>query len=72
MVDGFLMPHPQDLNRNGGGTMIYIHEYTPSELLKKHVFPEDIEGLFVKLNFRKSKWLLMGAYILHRKGIATL
>ena len=72
MVDGFLMPHPQDWNRNGGGIMIYIHNYTPSKLLKKHVFPEDIEGLFVELNFRKSKWLLMGAYTLHRKAIATL
>ena len=30
--------------------------------LSKHVFPDNIEGLFLQLNFRKSKWLLMGAY----------
>ena len=42
--------------------MIYIRDDFPSKLLTKHVFPDDIEGLFVELNFRKSKWLLMGAY----------
>ena len=42
--------------------MIYILDDIPSKLLTKHVFPDDIEGLFVELNFRKSKWLLMGAY----------
>ena len=42
--------------------MIYIRDDIPSILLTKHVFPDDIEGLFVELNFRKSKWLLMGAY----------
>ena len=62
MVDGFSMPYRQDRNRNGGGIMIYIRDDIPSILLTKHVFPDDIEGLFVELNFRKSKWLLMGAY----------
>ena len=42
--------------------MIYIRDDVPSKLLTKHVFPDDIEGLFVEANFRKSKWLLMGAY----------
>ena len=62
MVHGFSMPYRQDRNRNGGGIMIYIRDDIPSILLTKHVFPDDIEGLFVELNFRKSKWLLMGAY----------
>ena len=42
--------------------MIYIRDDIPSKLLLKHVFPDDIEGSFVELNFRKSKWLLMRAY----------
>ena len=33
--------------------MIYIHEDIPSKRLDKHVFPYDMEGLFVELNFRK-------------------
>ena len=34
----------------------------PSQLLTKHSFPNDIEGLFVEINSRKSKWLLIGTY----------
>ena len=34
----------------------------PSKLLTKHSFPNDTEGLFVEINFRKSKWLLFGTY----------
>ena len=51
--------------------MIYIHDNFPSKLLTKHVFPDDIEGLFVELNFRKSKWLLMGAYHPPSQSTAT-
>ena len=42
--------------------MIYIRENIPSKLLEKHNFSDDIEGLFVELNFRKVKWLLFGTY----------
>ena len=35
--------------------MIYVRDDIPSKLLKKHFFPNDIEGLFVQLNFRKFK-----------------
>ena len=62
MVDGFSMPYRQDRNRNGDGIMIYIRDDIPSKLLTKHVFPDNIKGLFVELNFRKSRWLIMGAY----------
>ena len=44
-----------DRNRNGGGVMIYIRDGIPSRLLSKHVFPSDIEGLYIELNFRKCK-----------------
>ena len=71
MVDGFSMPYRQDRNRNGGGIMIYIRDDIPSILLTKHVFPDDVEGLFVELNFRKSKLLLMGAYHRPSQSVAT-
>ena len=38
----------------------------PSKLLTKHNLPSGVEGLFVELNFRKSKWLLFGTYHLHK------
>ena len=34
----------------GGGVLIYVREDIPSKLLNKHVFPNDIEGLFIEIN----------------------
>ena len=61
-IDGFSIPYRLDRNRNGGGVIVYIREDIPSKLLLKFSFKEDIEGLFVEINFRKSKWLLGRIY----------
>ena len=42
--------------------MIYICENIPSKLLTKYFLPSDIECIFLELNFRKCKWLLVGRY----------
>ena len=62
LVTGFSLPFRLDRNRNGGGIMIFVCDDIPSRVLTKHVFPDDTEGLFIVLNFRKTKWLLFGAY----------
>ena len=62
LVDGFSEPFRIDKNRSGGRAMIYVRDVIPSKLLTKHLFPNDIEGLLVELNFRKCKWLLLGTY----------
>ena len=62
LVNGFSEPYRLDRNRKGGGVMVYICEDIPSKQLDKHVFPYDMVVLFVKLNFRKCKWLLFGTY----------
>ena len=62
LVTGFSVPYRLDRDRNGGGIMIFIRDDIPSRVLRKHVFPDDIEGLFIELNFRKAKWLLFGTY----------
>ena len=61
-IEGYATPYRLDRNRNGGGVIIYVREDIPSKLLVKHSLPEDIEAIFVEINFRKSKWLLCGAY----------
>ena len=61
-MDGFSLRYRLDRNPNGGGITIFVKEDIPSKLLTKHNFPMDVEGLFVELNFRKSKWLLFGTY----------
>ena len=61
-MDGFSLPYRLDRNGNGGGVMIFVKEDIPSKLLIKHNFQSHVEGLFVDLNFRKSKWLLFDQY----------
>ena len=55
LVTGFFVLYRSDRNRNGGGIMIFIHDYIPSILLTRHAFPDDIGGLFIELNFTKIK-----------------
>ena len=71
-IDGFSMPYRQDRNRQGGGILIYVREYIPTKMLNKHTFPDvifenenslgPIEGIFIEINLRKTKWLLFGTY----------
>ena len=42
--------------------MVFVREELPSKLLHKHMFPGDIEALIIKINLRKTKFLLMGGY----------
>ena len=62
LVTGFSVPYRLDRNRNGDGIMIFTRDDIPNRVLTKHVFPDDIKGLFIELNFRKTKWLLFGTY----------
>ena len=62
LVTGFSVPYRLDRNRNRDGIMICTRDDIPNRVLTKRVFPDDIEGLFIELNFRKTKWLLFGTY----------
>ena len=62
LIHGFSKPYRKDKNCNRGGILIYIREDLPSKLLNKHMFPDDIEGLFIEINLRKSKWLIFDTY----------
>ena len=46
--------------------MIYVRNDIQSKLLTKSFFTNDVEGIFVELNFRKCKWLLIETY--HRSS----
>ena len=62
-IDGFREPFRKDRDANsGGGLLIYVRDDIPCKILKKHTFDNDIEGMFLELNFRKCKWLLFGTY----------
>ena len=61
-IHSYSMLYRLDRNRNGREVIIYVREDIPSKVLRKHLFLNDIEGIFVEINFRKSKWLLCGTY----------
>ena len=62
MCKGFAMSYRLERNCNGGGVIIYVREDIPSKILEKNKLPQDVEGMFVELNFRKAKWLLFRTY----------
>ena len=55
-------PYRLDRNAFGGGILIYVRQDIPSNQLKKHTFAANIEGIFIEINLRKSKLLLLGTY----------
>ena len=62
VIEGFTKPYRLDRNINGGGVIIYVREDIPSKQLNKHKFSKNIEALFVELNLRNTKLLLIGTY----------
>ena len=47
---------------NGGRVIIYVRKDIPSKFLRKHLFPNGIEEIFVEINFSKSKLQLCSTY----------
>ena len=62
LISGYKKPYRLDRNRHGGGVMIYVREDIPSKILTKHKFSKNVEAIFVEINLRKSKLLLVGTY----------
>ena len=61
-IEGFCKQYRMDRNKHGGGILIYIREDIPSKQLSKHNFIKHIEGIFIEINLRKTRWLLFGTY----------
>ena len=62
LIDGFGKPFRLDRNAYGGDFLIYVRSVIPCKQPNKHEFSDNIEGIFVEINFRKSKWHLLGTY----------
>ena len=66
-IDGYSTAFRRDQNKpcgggGGGGILVYMREDIPCKLLNLHRFPDNIEGLFFEVNFRKTKILLFATY----------
>ena len=62
IMDGYMPPFRKDRNQYGGGLLIYVKDNIPAKLVENYKMPTDIESIFIELNFRRNKWLLMGTY----------
>ena len=56
-------PFRRDRKLGGGGIITYVREDIPSKAVNLVSIPDDIEGVFIELNFRKAKWLLFSTYL---------
>ena len=61
-IDGFAKPFHRNRKKNGGGVMIFVRDDIPSKEIKVSFLPSDGECLFIELNIRKVKWLVVGCY----------
>ena len=51
-----------DKSSTSGGVIIYVREDIPCRELKDDQIGKNIQGIFLEINLRKSKWLLFGGY----------
>ena len=62
IIDGFGQLYRLDRNKHGGGVMIFVSEDIPSKLVSKHTLPDEIEGMFIEIKLRRTKWLILGTF----------
>ena len=62
IIEGYTSPYRLDRNCFGGGVMVYVRKDIQSKELKKHNLHKSIEALFVEMNLKKTKLLLLDTY----------
>ena len=67
-IDGYEKPIRLDRDRHGGGILFFIRDDIPCIELKSL---SNIEGIFIELTIRNSKWLIMGGYNPHKESISN-
>ena len=61
-IDGYHYPFRKDRNCNGGGLMLFINKSIICSEIPTPNLPGDIEALFIEINLRNQKILLVGTY----------
>ena len=61
-MEGYLEPFRIDRNLYGGGIILFIREGVSCKEMKNPALPSKVEGIFIELNLRKTKWVLMVGY----------
>ena len=68
-IDGFTTPYRVDRDCHGGGTLLYVRQDIPSKLFINLKISENLERVFVKLNFRREEWLVCCLYTPQKSNI---
>ena len=68
-IPGYSSPFRLDRDQHGGGIMAFVREDITAKFLSFEDKP--IEALFIKLNFRKKKWLLSCSYNPNKNNISN-
>ena len=61
-VEGYHTPFRKDRHKNGGGLMFLVNQNLIVTEKKIKSLPEDIEAIFLELNLRKQKLIIVGVY----------
>ena len=70
IIKGYSEPYRLDRNSKGGGLLLYIREDIPSKFIKSDFISEE-ECMFVELNLRQRKWLLICSYNPNKRNTKT-
>ena len=60
IIVGYSKPFRRDRNSHGGGLLIYIRDDIPCKEIRTQKLPDDIEGIFIVINLRNNKCIIMG------------
>ena len=61
-IEGYNLPYRIDKDATSGGVLIYVREGIPGRQFTNHTNENNIEGVLLEINLRKTKWLLFGGY----------
>ena len=70
LMTGFHPPYRKDRTDKGGGLMFFIREDIPCREIMV-TLEENIEAIFLEINLRKRKWLLIGSYNPEKSKISS-
>ena len=66
VIEGYSKPFRRDRDKMGGGLLLYVREDITCKEIKQTILPSDIECLFIEMNLRNKKYLIVGGYNPHK------
>ena len=69
-IDGYCSPFRLDRNSHGGGIMMFFPDYLPCKRIESYKLPDNVEGMFIEMTVRITKWLIMSGYNPHKENVS--